>query len=163
MNNVCDTNNVGIFLYTADYNVIANNTCHKNQIGIFLDASNVNTVDNNTCNYNVDGISLHDSTSNTVINNTCNYNRIGIYITSSDANIVENNTLLGNEHDITEEFVAIDPVVLLLIVFAGIIMLGAGWRMVKLSRAGISEIWIGVSAIVKHHSGLFSWDFPKTE
>jgi parallel beta-helix repeat protein len=73
------------------------------------------------------------------VNNTCNNNRIGIYLYDLGSNTVENNTFSGNtEHDIleefeTEEFVAIDPVVLLVVGLAGITLLGAGWRMAELS------------------------------
>jgi parallel beta-helix repeat protein len=110
---------------------------------MFLCVSSHNTVSDNTCNYNRIGISLDGSDANTVTDNTCNYNRIGIYLSGSNANILSNNICLGNaEHDTLEQFVVIHPVVLLVGV-VGIIMLGAGWRVAKLLRAGTSEIWIG--------------------
>ncbi len=71
----------------------------------------------------------------------------GIDIVYSDHNTVANNTFVGNtEHDILGEYMTEEdeteedetegsgPEVLLFIGFAGIIMLGAGWRMVNLSR-----------------------------
>jgi parallel beta-helix repeat protein len=139
-NNTC-TNGVGISLRFSDYNTVANNTCNNNGEGIYLESSDYNTVANNNCSSNGNnGISLESSDYNTVANNICNNNRIGIYLDDeSDFNTVENNTFSGNtEHDVlgeymteedgTEEF---DPVFLLPIGFAGIIMLGAAWRLLS--------------------------------
>ena len=62
-------------------------------------------------------------------------NEIGIYLDDeSDFNTVENNTFSGNtEHDTLGEYMTeeSDPEVFLLVGFAGIIVLGAGWRMLS--------------------------------
>ncbi|MFX1263393.1 MAG: nitrous oxide reductase family maturation protein NosD [Promethearchaeota archaeon] len=150
-NNICNTNNVtGIYLVYSDGNTVVNNLCFSNNdYGIYLFDSLSNTVVNNICNSNDIGIYLDFSESNTVSENTCSNNRIGIYLFQSDSNIVDNTCLNNREHailegDITTESGPFDPVVshpvefLLLVGVVGIIMLGAGWRMVKLSRAGIS-------------------------
>jgi parallel beta-helix repeat protein len=149
----------GICLEHSDSNTVANNICNNNNaIGICLDESSCNTVEKNTCNSNDIGISLNRnllvipsnnyeywtySLFNTVANNTCNNNRVGIYLLDPHSNTVVNNIFLGNtEHDLLEDFTPrkFDTDVLVsigffgLMGFAGIIMLGAGWRMVKLSR-----------------------------
>ncbi|MFX1416207.1 MAG: NosD domain-containing protein [Promethearchaeota archaeon] len=100
LDNLCVANNVGIFLYTADYNVIANNTCNSNDIGISLDESDSNTVTDNTCSRNFeDGIFLGHSDSSTVDNNNCNSNDIGISLDESDSNTVTDNTCSRNFED----------------------------------------------------------------
>ncbi|MFX0044963.1 MAG: NosD domain-containing protein [Candidatus Hermodarchaeota archaeon] len=150
--NTCNGNGIGIRLHDSDSNTVANNTCNSNNyIGISLEDSHSNTVIYNACNGNDIGISLHDSDSNTVENNICNYNRIGIYLLNSLQNTVAYNICFGNsERGILGEFEAeesevpeFNPGVLLLIGFAGILVLWAGWRTAKLSRTGISETWIG--------------------
>ena len=139
-NNNCSNNgNDGIYLDSSDSNTVTNNTCDNNgNHGITLEYSDSNTVANNTCRYNDvnvedcgDGIYLYDSDSNIVVTNICKYNRNGIYLGSGCGctNIVADNTCMNNEEfDIvwavgTVEF---GPMGLL---FAGIIMLGATWRM----------------------------------
>jgi parallel beta-helix repeat protein len=141
----------------SDSNTVVNNICNNNEVGICLEGSSCNTITNNTCNGNDIGISLNRklevnqgnnfeywaySLSNTVANNTCNYNRVGIYLLDSHSNTVVDNTFLGNiEHDILEDFAAkkFDTEVLQftgflgLMGFAGIILLGAGWRMAHLA------------------------------
>jgi parallel beta-helix repeat protein len=153
MNNNCNNNRYGIGLWYSDTNTVANNTCNSNGgSGISLYYGESNKVSYNICNFNNDhGIVIGYSDSNVVVNNTCNKNRIGTYIYGPGSNILANNICLGNTthilewefDDETEEFVIIDPVVLLVVGLAGIIMLGAGWGMVKLSMADVSEIWIG--------------------
>ena len=144
-NNTCNDNTrYGLCIHDSNSNALENNTCNSNDIGISLVGSDYNTVTNNTCNSNDIGIYLGTSDYNAVANNTCNNNRIGIGLYALDTNLVVNNTCLGNtEHDIdgwyitdedgteeneTDEF---DPVILLPIGLAGIIMLGAAWRMLS--------------------------------
>ena len=136
-NNTC--NATGIGLYGSNSNTVANNTCNSNDgNGIEIDGSFYNTVVYNTCNNNDEnGIGFYGSHHNIVENNTCNYNEIGIYLHHSTFNKVVNNTYLGNtEHGIYfyNSSVITETVFLLSIGLAGAIMLGAGWRMVKLSR-----------------------------
>jgi parallel beta-helix repeat protein len=148
-----DRDSRSTFWDESQNNTVANNICNNNEVGIRLNGSSHNTVENNTCNSNDIGISLNRiqviyffnnyeywaySLSNNVANNTCNYNRIGIYLLDPHSNTVVNNSFLGNtEHDILEDFAAkkFDTEDLLFIGFvgviglAGIIMLGAAWRM----------------------------------
>jgi parallel beta-helix repeat protein len=139
VNNIVDSNTIGIFLEDSTSNNLTNNTCYNNSVdGIrFLD-SDTNTVANNNCTSNGIGIFLGNSHSNTITNNTCNNNKIGVRLDESDSNTVTNNTLLGNtEHDIYHSdstSLALNPVDLLFIGLVGITLLGAGWRMAKLSR-----------------------------
>ncbi|MHA2300988.1 MAG: right-handed parallel beta-helix repeat-containing protein, partial [Candidatus Thorarchaeota archaeon] len=149
-NNICYNNSYGIDLGNSDHNTVFNNTCNGN-IVIFGDETppysgwgislrgNSNIVANNSCFSNEVGIILWGSHSNAVVNNTCSNNRIGVYIDVLDfldSNTVESNVFLGNtEHDIYIQFDPIDPIVFLPIGFAGIIMLGAAWRMVSLKRS----------------------------
>ncbi|MFX1263406.1 MAG: NosD domain-containing protein [Promethearchaeota archaeon] len=138
--NTCNGNNAGIAFQSSDSNTLANNTCNSNtKIGINLWLSGDNTLLDNTCNSNDIGIFIHNSDSNAVANNICNNNGIGINLEDSYSNTVANNILLGNtEHDICLSYSAfrtLDPMVLLLTgLVTGIIMLGAGWKMVKLWR-----------------------------
>ncbi len=150
-NNTCNYNKVGIdFEYESNHNTVANNTCNYNIVGITLTSSYSNTVTNNTCNSNDIGIFIQESSYNIAVTNTCKDNRIGIYLTYGclASNIIADNTFSGNtEHDIfdeaqsSEEYVPgeFDPIIFLPIGLAGIIMLGAGWRMVKLSRVESKE------------------------
>ena len=139
VNNIVDSNTIGIFLEDSTSNNLINNTCYNNSVdGIrFLD-SDTNTVANNNCTSNGIGIFLENSHSNTITNNTCNNNKIGVRLDESDSNTLTSNTLLGNtEHDIYHSdstSLALDPVDLLFIGLIGITLLGAGWRMAKLSR-----------------------------
>ena len=148
-NNTCNINAHGIYLYKSYSNTVVNNTCNSNEYGIYLEKysceSNSNIVTNNTCNSNDIGIKIIESRYNKVTTNTCNSNRIGIYLgdTCGWSNIIADNTFSGNtEHDIfdesefSEEYVPgeFNPIIFLPIGLAGIIMLVAAWRMVKLSR-----------------------------
>jgi parallel beta-helix repeat protein len=141
-NNNCNNNSYGIHLWESDSNTVENNTCTSNGAdGIRLGESDSNTVANNTCNYNEIGIHLgNNSDSNTVANNTCNSNDYGIYLDDSDGNTVANNICNNNRIDIDPSFFwAInDPDYvtrfLLLMGLVVITLLGAGWRMFKISR-----------------------------
>jgi parallel beta-helix repeat protein len=93
-------------------------------------------VTDNACNSNDIGIKIQESSYNTISTNICNANRIGIYLSYGclASNIIADNTFLGNtERDILEELPPqdeeFDPGFLLPIGLAGIIMLGAAWRM----------------------------------
>jgi parallel beta-helix repeat protein len=137
-NNTCSNNGAGIHLRGGYSNTIANNTCSNNGAGIFLWGSDSNTIANNTCNNNEVGIRLWTSDSNTVANNTCSNNGAGIRLWRSDSNTITNNTCNNNEVDISlNESVSniiINmnfAVVLLLIGFAGIIVLGLGWKLLS--------------------------------
>jgi parallel beta-helix repeat protein len=134
-NNTCNSNlEVGIELFGSAYNIISDNTCNSYKNGIFLYSSVSNTVTNNTCNNNyLHGIYLYHSHQNTVSDNTCNNNRIGIYLLHSSSNIVINNTCTGNtEHELylydsNTITEEFGPVVLLFIGLVGITLLGS-WK-----------------------------------
>ncbi|MHA2135142.1 MAG: NosD domain-containing protein [Candidatus Thorarchaeota archaeon] len=84
----------GIRLRNVMNGKLLENIFDSNSIGIFLDSSNSNTVANNTCNNNSDGIRLEYSHSNTVANNTCTRDGAGwgILLSESNSNTVANNT-----------------------------------------------------------------------
>ena len=106
INNTCNNNDYGIYLYYSVLSTVANNTCSDNSYeGIWLDYSGSSTVTNNTCtNNNWDGILLEDSVLSTVTNNTCNDNSYdngcGIALWSSGGSTVINNTCNNNDYGI---------------------------------------------------------------
>ena len=122
VDNTCSSNRIGIEVgYMSKSNTVSDNTCDRNGwFGIYLVLSNSSTVDGNTCRNNDCGIVLAESDSNTVVNNLCYNNRIGINIDRSYLNMVVQNTFHNP-----------DTIIVLLLLFglAGIIFLGAGWRM----------------------------------
>ena len=101
VNNTCNNNTFGIYLYESDSSTVVNNTCTSSWEGIWIDSSAYCTVANNTCNNNSwNGIFLWGSISNTITNNTCNNNRIGIYLKDSYSTIVTNNICNNNDYGI---------------------------------------------------------------
>ncbi|MFX0171213.1 MAG: NosD domain-containing protein [Candidatus Hodarchaeota archaeon] len=83
---------------SAGTTTIINNTCNNNIYGIFLWDSGSSTVTNNTCNNNDGcGIAVSSSGSSTVTNNTCNSNTgSGIFLDRSGFSIVANNTFFND-------------------------------------------------------------------
>lgn len=149
-NNMVHDSDWGVQLENSTDCLIAGNLVYDiTMVGIYLKSSDSNSVVNNTCSRNDIGISIYASSFNIVANNTCNNNRIGIYLVYPCwySNSVTNNTYFGNiEHNIIQGFeteeVRVDRLSTLSQVlgfvglngFAGVILLVAVWRMVKLSR-----------------------------
>ena len=82
----------GIYLYSANNNLIINNTLYENYYGISLRFSTNNTIFNNTCTNNVQAIYFEYSDYNLFKNNTCYENVIKLY--NSNMNNLINNTCL---------------------------------------------------------------------
>jgi parallel beta-helix repeat protein len=140
VNNNCSSNAiVGIELGDSHYTIITNNTCNHNNLGMFIDDSNLCTIVNNDCFYNDVGIELSNSNYNVVAGNDCSNNIKCIYIYESSSNMVFNNTCnCYTEHDFhfddPDTITEFDSVVPLLIGSAGIIVLGAGRKLVTRIR-----------------------------
>ncbi|MCZ7402399.1 MAG: right-handed parallel beta-helix repeat-containing protein [Candidatus Methanoperedens sp.] len=77
----------GIYLNSADENILADNNASSNYDGIYLSTSSSNTLTNNVANNNTDaGIYFYYSFSNTLTGNTVNGNVNGIIFISSSFN-----------------------------------------------------------------------------
>ncbi|NHJ41469.1 MAG: hypothetical protein FK731_15675 [Asgard group archaeon] len=117
--NICNYNDIGIYLFYSNYPALYNNTCKNNWYNIHLYSCNHTTLTNNYCynkygdddginlirsSYstlinnsciNNQGISLELSSYITLINNSCNYSR-SIHLYSSSHIILINNTCYDN-------------------------------------------------------------------
>ncbi len=91
--------NIGIYLSSANDNIIMNNFVNKS--GIFLSSSNNNSIITNTVSGGMSGntsivFSLDISDGNIIANNTISDGDVGIRMTFSDNNILSNNTVSWN-------------------------------------------------------------------
>ncbi|MFW9834671.1 MAG: NosD domain-containing protein [Candidatus Thorarchaeota archaeon] len=100
LDNLCSDNYVGIYLWTSDFNVIANNTCLNSESGAIElhNGSDNNLVQNNYCQDSIlTEIYVADSFYNTIEDNTCVGGWGGVQIRRSSYNTLENNTCLNGE------------------------------------------------------------------
>ena len=96
--NIFNTNNIGVYLRKANYNMIFNNNFINNSRGIFMEYSNNNILENNSMSMdNEKGIHIADADENLILNNSIKGCYTGIYFEShGDYNIIENNRFLKN-------------------------------------------------------------------
>jgi len=104
--NICNSNsNIGIFLNTVDYITVQSNTCRLNQYGIYLTSANKNLILGNTVEANTaDGIYLNNSDQNTFEGNIIDGNittnvgtdHAGITLSNSLNNFIIGNTIINN-------------------------------------------------------------------
>ncbi len=92
------TNQIGLFLVSSSYNVIANNTMINNVDGVVLTNSEKNLIINNTLfSNNEAGIRLLESGDNAIVGNNASGNGgDGIRVSSSNNNVIYYNYLFGN-------------------------------------------------------------------
>lgn len=105
--NICNSNgSYGIFLNTANYMTISSNITNLNQIGIYLTSADGNIISGNTIKSNTaDGIFVNSSDQNTIEGNICDGNitdnlatdhaGITIHLNSLN-NIIIGNTVINN-------------------------------------------------------------------
>ncbi len=84
-------------MYSGSSTVV-NNTCNNNNYGVYLYSSGSSTVGNNTCNNNLYGIYPHDTDSCVVTYNLLQENgAYGVYLGfGSDNNLIHHNTFVEN-------------------------------------------------------------------
>ncbi|MHA1728449.1 MAG: right-handed parallel beta-helix repeat-containing protein [Promethearchaeota archaeon] len=99
-NNFTDDKYYNLYLYRSEAVSVIDNriTSSSNNIGIYLFYSDNNLIYNNEVSHNgQDGIYLKNSDSNRITENTITYNpRYGIYIQDSDENTINKNNMFSN-------------------------------------------------------------------
>ena len=90
----------GVELYEVEHCRVDNVRFQTNQIGLFLVSSSYNVIANNTMINNVDGVTLTNSEKNLIINNTLfSNNEAGIRLLESGDNAIVGNNASGNGGD----------------------------------------------------------------
>jgi len=112
-NNVITGNDVGIWLWDSNFNIIGNNTITKYDQGIRLDDSDHNIIENNDVTHSVGGtnvgIYLYPSNpsasndNNIIRNNKITNNDYGIGVLGSTNNNISHNNVLDNYYGIYVE------------------------------------------------------------
>lgn len=95
-------NDLGIYLYYSDQNIITNNIIQNNTDGIYLWWSSNNLIQDNIIQNNADnGIEIDVSwgfiIGNVIIRNTIQNSSTGIYLDESNKNIIAMNNLKNND------------------------------------------------------------------
>jgi parallel beta-helix repeat protein len=96
--NIFTGNRYGMWLSSAEDNIITNNDAsHNNQVGFFLAWSNNNTFTGNTADSTGIGFRIQASSgSNTFTGNTATNNIRGFHILASSSNVITGNTITDN-------------------------------------------------------------------
>ncbi|MFW9833577.1 MAG: nitrous oxide reductase family maturation protein NosD [Candidatus Thorarchaeota archaeon] len=100
LENLCNTNMMGIFVNASSNNELDSNTCEENNYGIALYYSNLNTLANNNCSKNDwEGIAvIYESRQNVVRDNECfdnGWSGIGVGVGASENIIVHNHCFIN--------------------------------------------------------------------